>query len=113
MFLKQVKNTRTGRSNISVIFLGATKFTAKHLILELIFDGTQESDHLYVLGCIVEKDSLGPMNFRDIAGLTQERNGSNAQNATSDSCEAIIYPNTSKLITKHEASTIIWSRICL
>lgn len=110
MFLKQVRSTLIVRSNISVIFLDATRYTEKHLIYEHICDGTPVNDHLCVPGYIVANDSLALMNCRGIAEHTLARNDSNARSATKDSCEAITYRSTSRLITKLEVNTIRWWR---
>lgn len=106
MFIKQVKNILTVRSNISVIFPDATRYTERHLIYALIYDGIQVNGPLFVRGCIVANDSLDPMSCRGIVELTLARNDSSVQNATKDSCEAIIYRSTSRLITKLEVNTI-------
>lgn len=108
MFLKQVRSTLIVRSNISVIFLDATRYTAKHLIYEHICDGTPVNDHLFVPGCIVASDSLALMSCRGIAEHTLARNGSNARSATKDSCEAITYQSTSRPTTRREVNMIRW-----
>ena len=89
-----------GKNNTFAIFPAVTKSTEKHLIYVLIYDGIAENDHLFATGYFAGKDSRVPTSSKDTEELTLERNDSCAQNVTRNSCEAIIYQNTSKRIKR-------------
>lgn len=98
--MEKIPMENHGKNNTFAIFPAVTKSTEKHLIYVLIYDGIAENDHLFVTGYFAAKDSRVPTSSKDTEELTQERNDSCAQNATRNSCEAIIYPNTSKRIKR-------------
>lgn len=70
---------------IVVIFRDVEKFTAKHLILKLIYAGIRGNDHLFVIGCFAGNDLRGQTNCSVTYGLTRERKGLLARFVTRDS----------------------------
>ena len=99
-FFQGIRMENQGRNNTFAIFRVATKSMEKHLIYGHIYVGIAGKDHSFAIGYFAGKDSPDLMNYKDIEELTLERKGSCVQNATKSSCEAIIYPNTSKRIKK-------------
>ena len=89
-----------GRNNTFAIFRVATKFMVKHLIYVHIYVGIAGKDHSFAIGYFAGKDSPDLMSYKDTEELILERKGSCVQNATRNSCAAIICPNTSKRIKK-------------
>ena len=99
-FFTEIRTENHVKNNTFAIFPAVTKSTEKHLIYVLIYDGIAENDHLFATGYFAAKGSRVPMSFKGTEGLTLEKNDSCVQNVTRNSCEAIIYPNTSKRIKR-------------